>query len=91
MISSCTVQRAAPSRVSSRASNGRARGVATVKRDGHQYQMTFKQGKPTGSLKKVGAARGSGTTVYFKPDPQIFPTVEFDAAIIRERLRSAQT
>src|SRR5687767_3336087 len=63
--------------------------VATVKRDGHQYQMTFKQGKPTGSLKKVGAARGTGTTVYFKPDPQIFPKVEFDPQIIRERLEIA--
>src|SRR5687768_10299351 len=51
--------------------------------------MTFKQGKPTGSLKKIGAARGTGTTVYFKPDPQIFPKVEFDAAIIRERLEVA--
>ena len=63
--------------------------VATVKRDGHQYQMTFKQGKPTGSLKKIGAARGTGTTVYFKPDPQIFPKVEFDPEIIRERLEIA--
>ena len=63
--------------------------VATVKRDGHQYQMTFKQGKPTGSLKKIGAARGTGTTVFFKPDPQVFPKVEFDAEIIRERLEVA--
>jgi DNA gyrase subunit B len=63
--------------------------VATVKRDGHQYQMTFRQGKPTGSLKKIGAARGTGTTVYFKPDPQIFPKVEFDPPIIRERLEIA--
>ena len=63
--------------------------VATVKRDGHQYQMTFKQGKPTGNLKKVGAARGTGTTVFFKPDPQIFPKVEFDPGIIRERLEIA--
>ncbi len=63
--------------------------VATVKRDGHQYQMIFKQGKPTGSLKKMGAARGSGTTVFFRPDPQIFPKVEFDGQIIRERLEVA--
>jgi DNA gyrase subunit B len=63
--------------------------VATVKRDGHQYQMTFRQGKPAGSLKKIGAARGTGTTVYFKPDPQIFPKVEFDPLIIRERLEIA--
>ncbi|HWI18859.1 MAG TPA: DNA topoisomerase IV subunit B, partial [Vicinamibacterales bacterium] len=63
--------------------------VATVKRDGFQYEMTFKQGKPTGNLKKVGAARGTGTTVFFKPDPQIFPKVEFEPQIIRERLEVA--
>ncbi len=63
--------------------------VATVRRDGAQWQMTFKQGKPTGNLKKMGAARGSGTTVFFRPDPTIFPKVEFDAAVIRERLEVA--
>jgi DNA gyrase subunit B/topoisomerase-4 subunit B len=63
--------------------------IATVKRDGQQYQMSFKQGKPTGGLKKLGAARGTGTTVYFKPDPQIFPKVEFDPQMIRERLEVA--
>ncbi len=60
--------------------------IATVKRDGAQWEMTFKRGKPTGPLKKIGAARGSGTTVYFHPDSTIFPKVEFDAALIRERL-----
>src|SRR6476659_8510414 len=48
--------------------------------------MSFSRGKPTGPLKKIGPARGTGTTVYFHPDPTIFPKVEFDAAIIRERL-----
>jgi DNA gyrase subunit B len=60
--------------------------VATVKRDGAQWEMRFKQGKPTGPLKSLGAARGSGTTVFFHPDPTIFPKIEFDAAVIRERL-----
>ena len=60
--------------------------VATVKRDGAQWEMRFKQGKPVGPLKKTGAARGSGTTVYFHPDAAIFPKIEFDAAVIRERL-----
>ena len=48
--------------------------------------MSFKRGKATGPLKKAGAARGTGTTVYFHPDATIFPKVEFDAAVIRERL-----
>src|SRR6187397_1797599 len=60
--------------------------VATIKRDGAQWEMRFKRGKPTGPLKKLGAARGSGTTVYFHPDSTIFPKVEFDPALIRERL-----
>jgi DNA gyrase subunit B len=59
---------------------------ATVKRDGAQWEMTFKRGVPVGSVRKVGPARGSGTAVYFHPDPTIFPKVEFDAALIRERL-----
>src|SRR5262245_30973924 len=60
--------------------------VATVKRDGSLWEMRFRQGKPTGALKKLGAARGTGTTVYFHPDPTIFPKIEFDAALIRDRL-----
>jgi DNA gyrase subunit B/topoisomerase-4 subunit B len=60
--------------------------VATVKRDGAQWEMRFKQGKPVGALKRIGAARGSGTAVYFHPDATIFPKIEFDPAIIKERL-----
>jgi DNA gyrase subunit B len=60
--------------------------VATVKRDGSQWEMRFKQGKPVSGLKKVGPARGTGTTVYFHPDAAIFPKIEFDPALIEERL-----
>ncbi|HXI28658.1 MAG TPA: DNA topoisomerase IV subunit B [Vicinamibacterales bacterium] len=63
--------------------------VATVKRDGAQWEMRFRQGKPVAPLKKLGAARGSGTTVYFHPDAAIFPKIEFDAATIKERLEVA--
>jgi DNA gyrase subunit B len=60
--------------------------VATVKRDSAQWEMRFKQGKPTGALKKLGPARGTGTTVYFHPDAAIFPKIEFDPQVIKERL-----
>jgi DNA gyrase subunit B len=63
--------------------------VATVKRDGAQYEQRFKQGKPASAVKKLGPARGTGTTVYFRPDPAIFPKIEFDPAVIRERLETA--
>ena len=60
--------------------------VATVRRDGAEWEMRFKQGQPVGALKKIGAARGTGTTVFFRPDPTIFPKVEFDAEVIKQRL-----
>jgi len=63
--------------------------VATVKRDGAQWEMRFKQGKVVGPLKKLGPARGTGTTIYFHPDATIFPKIEFDPATIRERLEVA--
>src|SRR4051812_1548507 len=63
--------------------------IATVKRDGAQWEMRFKQGKPVSPLKKIGAARGSGTKVYFHPDAAIFPKIEFDPTVIKERLEVA--
>ena len=60
--------------------------IATVRRDGAQWEMKFKQGQAVGGLSKSGAARGSGTTVFFRPDSTIFPKVEFDAELIRQRL-----
>jgi DNA gyrase subunit B/topoisomerase-4 subunit B len=63
--------------------------VATVKRDGATWEQRFKQGVPVGQVKKVGAARGSGTTVFFRPDATIFPKLEFDAEVIKERLETS--
>jgi DNA gyrase subunit B len=63
--------------------------VATVKREGAEWQMEFKRGKATGPLKKLGPARGTGTRVYFEPDPTIFPKIDFNAETIRERLEVA--
>ena len=60
--------------------------VATVRRDGAEWEMRFKQGHPVGALKKSGPARGSGTTVFFRPDTTIFPKVEFDPDVIKQRL-----
>ena len=60
--------------------------VATVRRDGAEWEMRFKQGHAAGALKKVGPARGSGTTVFFRPDTTIFPKIEFDPEVIRQRL-----
>jgi DNA gyrase subunit B/topoisomerase-4 subunit B len=63
--------------------------IATVKRDGSQWEMRFKQGKAASALKKLGPARGTGTTVYFHPDAAIFPKIEFEPELIASRLEIA--
>ncbi len=60
--------------------------TANVKRDGHEYEMAFSRGLTKKKLRKVRAVRGSGTTISFVPDPQIFPKTEFKPDIIRDRL-----
>jgi DNA gyrase subunit B/topoisomerase-4 subunit B len=60
--------------------------IATIRRDGAEWELRFKQGVPVGALQKKGAARGSGTTVFFRPDTTIFPKVEFDSDVIKQRL-----
>ncbi|HLV68485.1 MAG TPA: ATP-binding protein, partial [Polyangiaceae bacterium] len=66
-----------------------ARLVARVKRDGAEWEMEFRAGVAIGKLKKIGAARGTGTSIWFRPDPTIFPKIEFSADLIRERLEVA--
>ncbi len=60
--------------------------VATSKRDGFLWQQRFERGKAVSKLRKVGAARGAGTTVFFRPDPKIFPKTTLDADLILHRL-----
>jgi DNA gyrase/topoisomerase IV subunit B len=60
--------------------------VATIRRDGFEWQQTFKRGKASSELAKVGPFRGHGTIIYFEPDPDIFKTTQFDAKWIREHL-----
>ncbi|HEX3693818.1 MAG TPA: DNA topoisomerase IV subunit B [Polyangia bacterium] len=60
--------------------------VATVKRDGAEWEQTYERGKAVSKLRKVGTARGSGTSILFRPDPQIFGQQEFSTETIRFRL-----
>jgi DNA gyrase subunit B len=65
--------------------------TVTVKRDGHTWQQTYAKGKATSKVAKISGAekvRGSGTTVRFRPDAEIFGKLAFDAAEIRERLEA---
>ena len=59
-----------------------------VRRDGAEYEQSFKRGKPDGDLKKIGAAASTGTTVTFKPDPEMFQeTTLYRYETLLKRLR----
>ena len=61
-----------------------------VRRDGKEYEQTFRRGDPDGPLCEVGPApEGStGTRVTFKPDPEMFrETTVFDFDTLEKRLR----
>lgn len=61
--------------------------VATVKRDGHIYEQRFEKGVPMTELEVVGDTEETGTTIAFKPDPEIFDEVVFRAEVLEYRLR----
>jgi DNA gyrase subunit B len=58
-----------------------------ISRDGHVWSQDYERGKPQGPLTKSAAAKGTGTTLTFQPDPEIFDEVEFDFQTLAERLR----
>ncbi|NBC17509.1 MAG: DNA gyrase subunit B [Bacteroidetes bacterium] len=61
--------------------------IATVKRDGKEYEQRYERGVPVTKLKVIDKnARGTGSTIFFRPDSEIFETVDFDADWIREQL-----
>ena len=51
---------------------------AEVRRDGFLYSQEYSRGIPTTDLVRESATDEHGTTVYFRPDPQIFDEIEYD-------------
>ena len=63
--------------------------IVRVKRDGKHHVQTYAKGLATSKLKTEGKARGTGTTVTFTPDAEIFGVkARFDPELIRDRLEA---
>ncbi len=58
-----------------------------VKQNGNVFEQHYKQGFPTGPLKKVGNTNRRGTKITFKPDTEVFDTVEFNYDTLAHRFR----
>ncbi len=59
-----------------------------VRRDGKVHRQEYSRGKALGPVKVVGNnAKTSGTTTGFRPDPDIFPEIDFDFETLAQRFR----
>ena len=58
-----------------------------VHKDGKIYEMSFSRGNITQELKVVGETDHTGTTVTFKPDPEMFDTLDYEYETLHTRMR----
>ncbi|HDK16598.1 MAG TPA: DNA gyrase subunit B, partial [Nitrospirae bacterium] len=58
-----------------------------IKQDGAVWEQHFERGVPTGPLTRVGKTRNRGTKITFKPDAQIFESIEFNYDTLANRFR----
>ncbi|ABZ83664.1 DNA gyrase, b subunit [Heliomicrobium modesticaldum Ice1] len=59
----------------------------TVRRNGKIHEQHYERGVATSELRVVGQSKETGTTIYFKPDPQIFDELEYSYDTLSHRLR----
>jgi DNA gyrase subunit B len=60
---------------------------ATVHRDGKVYNQKYHKGKPVTEVLEVGTTDMTGTTIKFKPDPEIFEVLSFKYDTLATRMR----
>ena len=58
-----------------------------VHKDGRIYEMRFSRGHITQEMKVVGETDHTGTTVTFKPDPEMFDTLDYEYETLHTRMR----
>ena len=58
-----------------------------VHKDGHVYEMKFSRGHITSEMQMIGDTDYTGTTVTFKPDGEMFDTLEYDYETLHTRMR----
>jgi DNA gyrase subunit B len=60
---------------------------AEIRRNGRVYKQEYARGKAITEVKDIGAAKGTGTLITFKPDAEIFKETRFDYDTLEVRLR----
>ncbi|OGY45626.1 MAG: DNA gyrase subunit B [Candidatus Buchananbacteria bacterium RIFCSPHIGHO2_01_FULL_44_11] len=60
---------------------------AEVKRDGKLWIQEYERGKPLKKVAPKGSAKGTGTTITFQADPEIFTVLDFNLETVHDHLR----
>lgn len=60
---------------------------AEVKREGKLWMQEYNAGKPKAIVKPIGKASGTGTTIIFEADKEIFPEIKYEWDRIIQRMR----
>ena len=58
-----------------------------IRRGGKSYAQRYARGVPQEDLHVTGETEKTGTTVHFKPDPEIFEELEYNFDLLSNRLR----
>ena len=61
--------------------------IVQVHKEGSVYEMRFSRGAITQEMKVVGKTDRTGTTVTFKPDPEMFEDTVYDYDTLHTRMR----
>ncbi len=61
--------------------------VVRVYKDGKIYEMKFSRGDITQEMKIIGETDRTGTTVTFKPDPEMFEDTVYNYDTLHTRMR----
>lgn len=58
-----------------------------VRRNNLEYMQKFERGIAKTELEEIGKSTETGTTIYFKPDPEIFEITEYNFETLKNRFR----
>ncbi|MFQ3592013.1 MAG: DNA gyrase subunit B [Gemmataceae bacterium] len=60
---------------------------AQVQRGGRTYRQEYSRGKATTPIKDIGASKRTGTTIHFRPDPEVFHDAKLSFDTLESRCR----
>ena len=59
-----------------------------IYRDGKEFEVVFKNGNTTKSLRKIGKTKKRGTKINFLPSKEVFSSTKFSSSTIEKELEN---